>query len=44
MNVSDRYLERALNELDALRAENEVLKQKLSKVALKNLVLRYKER
>lgn len=31
MNVSDRYLEQALEELEALRAENEVLKQKLSK-------------
>lgn len=31
MNVSDRFLEQALEELEVLRKENEVLKQKLSK-------------
>ena len=31
MTVSDRYLEQALEELEVLRKENEVLKQKLSK-------------
>lgn len=31
MNVSDRFLEQALEELEVLRAENEVLKQKLSR-------------
>lgn len=31
MNASDRFLEQALEELEVLRAENEVLKQKLSK-------------
>ena len=31
MNVSDVYLEQALDELEVLRKENEVLKQKLSK-------------
>lgn len=31
MNVSDIFLEQALEELEVLRAENEVLKQKLSK-------------
>lgn len=34
MNVSDVYLEQALEELEVLRAENEVLKQKLSKAFL----------
>ena len=34
MNVSDRFLEQALEELEVLRAENEVLKQKLSKAIL----------
>ncbi len=34
MNVSDIYLEQALEELEVLRAENEVLKQKLSKALL----------
>ena len=34
MNTSDRFLERALEELEVLRAENEVLKQKLSKAIL----------
>lgn len=34
MNVSDRYLEQALDELEVLRKENEVLKQKLSKAIL----------
>lgn len=29
--ISDRFLEQALEELEVLRAENEVLKQKLSK-------------
>ena len=31
MNASDRFLEQALEELEVLRKENEVLKQKLSK-------------
>lgn len=31
MNVSDRFLEQALEELEVLRKENKVLKQKLSK-------------
>ena len=34
MNASDRFLEQALEELEALRAENEILKQKLSKAYL----------
>lgn len=34
MSVSDRYLEQALDELEVLRKENEVLKQKLSKALL----------
>ena len=34
MNASDRFLEQALEELEVLRAENEVLKQKLSKALL----------
>lgn len=34
MNVSGRYLEQALDELEVLRAENEVLKRKLSKAYL----------
>lgn len=32
--ISDRFLEQALEELEVLRAENEVLKQKLSKAIL----------
>ena len=31
MNASDRFLEQALDELEVLRKENEVLKRKLSK-------------
>lgn len=31
MNATDRFLEQALEELEVLRKENEVLKQKLSK-------------
>lgn len=31
MNASERFLEQALEELEVLRAENETLKQKLSK-------------
>lgn len=31
MNASDRFLEQALDELEVLRKENEVLKEKLSK-------------
>lgn len=31
MSVSDRFLEQALEELEVLRKENRVLKQKLSK-------------
>ena len=31
MNASDRFLEQALDELEVLRKENKVLKQKLSK-------------
>lgn len=31
MNVSDVYLEQALDELEVIRKENKVLKQKLSK-------------
>lgn len=34
MNVSDVYLEQALDELEVLREENEVLKRKLSKAFL----------
>lgn len=34
MNVSNRFLEQALDELEVLRKENEVLKQKLSKALL----------
>ena len=47
MNASDRFLEQALEELEVLRKENEVLKQKLSKAALlfkevKKLLEKYK--
>lgn len=34
MNVSDRFLEQALEELEVLRKENEVLKEKLTKAIL----------
>lgn len=34
MNASDRFLEQALDELEVLRKENEVLKEKLSKAIL----------
>ena len=34
MNASNRFLEQALDELEVLRKENEVLKQKLSKALL----------
>lgn len=34
MAVSDRFLEQALEELEVLRTENEILKQKLSKALL----------
>ena len=48
MNASDRFLEQALDELEILRKENEVLKQKLSKAALlfkevKKLLEKYKK-
>ena len=47
MNASDRFLEQALEELEILRKENEILKQKLSKANLlfkevKKLLERYK--
>ena len=34
MSVSDVYLEQALDELEVLRKENEVLKEKLTKAIL----------
>lgn len=34
MNVSNIFLEQALDELEVLRSENEVLKRKLSKAYL----------
>ena len=48
MNASDRFLEQALEELEILRKENEVLKQKLSKASLlfkevKKLLEKYKK-
>lgn len=47
MNVSNVFLEQALEELEVLRKENEVLKQKLSKATLlfkevKKLLEKYK--
>lgn len=47
MNVSDRYLEQALDELEVLRKENEVLKERLSKAIrifkeIERLLERYK--
>ena len=47
MNASDRFLEQALDELEVLRKENEVLKQKLSKACslfkeIKRLLEKYK--
>lgn len=47
MSVSDWYLEQALEELEVLRTENEVLKQKLSKARflfkeIKKLMGKYK--
>lgn len=47
MSVSDRFLEQALGELEVLRNENRVLKQKLSKAhslfkKIKKLMERYK--
>lgn len=47
MSVSDVYLEQALDELEVLRKENKVLKQKLSKAIyifkeIKKLMGKYK--
>lgn len=47
MNASDRFLEQALEELEVLRSENEVLRKKLSKALLifkkiKKLMGKYK--
>lgn len=47
MNASNRFLEQALDELEVLRKENEVLKQKLSKARslfkeVKKLLEKYK--
>ena len=48
MSVSDRFLEQALGELEVLRNENKVLKQKLSKSIrifkkIKKLVRKYEK-
>ena len=47
MNVSDRFLEQALDELEVLRKESEVLKEKLTKAIrilkeIERLLERYK--
>lgn len=48
MDVSDRFLEQALDELEVLRKENEVLRKKLSKAIcifkkIKKLMEKYKK-
>ena len=47
MSASDRFLEQALEELEVLRVENEMLKQKLSKACslfkeLRKMLEKYK--
>ena len=48
MNASDRFLEQALEELELIRKENEVLKRKLRKTCslfkkIKKLVRKYEK-